>query len=203
LVGTDHPAEVRDRLTATGLAVLDRDQLKAADLAVMTRAFAVPVKVMVAVGFAVGSLMIALTAYSTAGERRREFGIVRALGATRVHLYHLAVAQTSMLAVAGLVVGVVLFLIGRELIGRVRPQFTIVVAPTVVVRWWGRRQSWAWWPRSCRRGGSPASIRPRRTGEVERCRRVCRWRAATCSRTAAVPAWRSPAWPLPWCWCSC
>lgn len=134
LVGTDRPAQVRARLTATGLAVLDRDELKANDLATIARPFSVPLRVMVAVAFAVGSLVIALTAYSAVVERRREYGIVKALGAGRGRLYRVAITQTLILAVTGLAAGGVFFLAGRGLIGWARPQFAIVLTPTVVAR---------------------------------------------------------------------
>jgi putative ABC transport system permease protein len=43
-------------------------------------------------------MMIALTAYTAILERRREYGIVKAMGATRRRLVGLAVAQTLTLA---------------------------------------------------------------------------------------------------------
>jgi putative ABC transport system permease protein len=134
LVGTDHPTEVRARLAATGLAVLNRDELKANDLAVMSRPFAVPLRVMVGVAFAIGSLVIALTAYSAIVEHRRDYGIYKALGAARGDLYRLALTQTIILASLGLVAGALLFLGGRGLISTVRPQFAIVLTPTIVGR---------------------------------------------------------------------
>jgi putative ABC transport system permease protein len=134
LVGTDQPNQVRARLASTGLAVLDRDQLKRNDLAVIARPFSLPLRVMVAVSFAVGSLIIALTAYSAIMERRREYGIVKALGATHARLYRLAITQTLTLAVIGLVTGGVFFLVGRAVISALRPQFLIVLTPMVVAQ---------------------------------------------------------------------
>lgn len=134
LVGTDHPDQVRARLAATGVAVLDRDELKAADLAVIARPFSVPLRVMVGVAFIVGCLVIALTAYSTVVEHRREYGILKAIGADRRRLYRLAVTQTLGLAAIGLVTGAVFFLAGRGLIIWMRPQFAVVLTATVVIR---------------------------------------------------------------------
>jgi putative ABC transport system permease protein len=134
LVGTDHPDQVRARLAATGLAVLDRNELRTNDVAVMTRALSTPIRLMVVVAFAVGSLVIALSAYSAIIDRRREYGIVKALGASRARLYRLALTQTLILALIGLAAGAVLFTAGRELITTVRPQFTIVLTFTIVAR---------------------------------------------------------------------
>lgn len=134
LVGTDYPDEVRARLASSGVAVLNRDELKANDLAVIARPFSVPLRVMVGVAFIVGSLVIALTAYSTIVEHRREYGILKAIGADRRRLYRLAITQTVSLAAIGLVTGALFFLAGRGLILWLRPQFAVVLTPTVVIR---------------------------------------------------------------------
>jgi putative ABC transport system permease protein len=134
LVGTDHPDQVRTRLATTGLAVLDRNELRTNDLAVMTRAFSTPIRLMVAVAFGVGSLVIALSAYSAIIDRRREYGIVKALGASRARLYRLALSQTLILALIGLAAGAMMFFGVRELITVLRPQFTIVLTVTIVAR---------------------------------------------------------------------
>jgi putative ABC transport system permease protein len=128
LVGTDDPAAVRGRLAASGLAVLDRDQLARNDLSLMARAYSVPLRVMRAVAFTVGSLVIALTVYTAIMERRREYGIVKAMGARGRHLLTLAVQQTLIIAAIGLVSGGLLFLAGRAYITAVRPQFVILAS---------------------------------------------------------------------------
>lgn len=127
LVGTAEPDAVRARLGSTGLAVLDRDQLASNDLALMTRAWGVPMRVMVAVAFVIGSLVIALSAHTAVAERRREYGIIKAIGARGRYLLVLALRQTMMIAASGLVAGGVLFLAGRAVIVWARPQFVVVV----------------------------------------------------------------------------
>jgi putative ABC transport system permease protein len=126
LVGTNDPTSVRERLEATGLSVLDRDQLARADLNLMARAYRVPLAVMRVVAFVIGSIVIALTAYTAIADRRREYGIVKAMGAGAARLIALAVEQTLLIAAAGLVAGGLLFMIGRAVIGWARPQFVIL-----------------------------------------------------------------------------
>ena len=128
LVGTHDPAAVRQRLAATGLSVLDRDQLARADLNLMARAYRVPLAVMRGVAFAIGSIVIALTAYTAIADRRREYGIVKAMGARAGRLVGLAVEQTLLIASVGLVAGGVLFVAGRAVIGWARPQFVILAS---------------------------------------------------------------------------
>lgn len=135
LVGTDRPEKVRARLLeSTGLAVLDRDELRTNDTAVMTRAFGTPLKVMVAVAFGAGSLVIALTAYAAIVERRREYGIVKAMGASGSWLTRLAITQSLALGVLGMGAGWLLFLGGRAIIVELRPQFSVVATPGGIAR---------------------------------------------------------------------
>jgi putative ABC transport system permease protein len=134
LVGTGSPDAVRERLERAGVAVLDTDELARNDLALLTRAYEVPLAVMRGVAFAAGALVIALTAYTAIAERRREYGIVKAIGARRRHLISLAVRQTMMVATVGLVAGGLFFLAGRVIIASTRPQFVILATPGSIGR---------------------------------------------------------------------
>lgn len=134
LIGTARPAAVRAELAATGLAVLDRDELARQDLAVMTRAYKVPMSVMRAVAFVIGILVVALSVYTAMMDRRREYGILKAMGANRRHLLSMALRQTVIVAGAGLVAGGLLFMAGRALIMNLRPQFTVVLTVDATAR---------------------------------------------------------------------
>ena len=134
LVGASNPDAVAERLRAGGLNVLSRDEVAANNLEVATGIFGSPIRLMVGIGLAAGTLIIALTAYTAVIERRREYGIVKALGATRSRLIGVAVAQTITLAGLGLAAGWVFFLAGRALIGAARPQFTVLLTSGAVGR---------------------------------------------------------------------
>ncbi len=134
LVGTDRPDAVRARLDAAGYSVLDRDELATNDLALVARAYGVPLRVMIGVAFAIGSLVIALASYTAIAERSREYGIVKAIGAGGRYLLLLALQQTLMIATVGLAAGGLLFLAGRALITSVRPQFVVVATSGGVAR---------------------------------------------------------------------
>ena len=95
LVGTEEPAEVRRRLEAAGLTVLDRGELRQAGLTLATRVYGAPLRLMVLVAFITGTLVIAFTAYTAVAERTREYGIVKAMGASRRRITGLAAAQTA------------------------------------------------------------------------------------------------------------
>jgi putative ABC transport system permease protein len=126
LVGTADPAAVRYRLEAAGLTVLDRDTLARNDLGLVARAYKVPLTVMRGVAFAIGSLVIALTTYSAIAERSREYGIVKAIGASGRDLFRIALQQSTIISLGGMVAGGLLYLVGRAVIVTARPQFAIV-----------------------------------------------------------------------------
>jgi putative ABC transport system permease protein len=134
LVGTKHPIAVQQRLRAAGLNVLSRAELAKNDVRFATGVFGSPLKLMVGIGLAAGTMIIALTAYTTIIERRREYGIVTAMGGTRRRLIELALFQTLTLAALGLIAGWLLFLVGRELIVSSRPQFSVVLTSGALVR---------------------------------------------------------------------
>jgi putative ABC transport system permease protein len=134
LVGTAQPGAVTRRLEAQGLTVLDHAQLRAASLQLMTHVFGTPMQLMVLVGEIAGTLVIALIAYTAVTERRREYGIVKAIGATGRRLVTLAVAQTFAIAAVGGVAGAGLFAVGRSIIAWYRPQFLLVVNAGTVLR---------------------------------------------------------------------
>lgn len=134
LVGTDQPTGVAASLQSQGLTVRTREQLRQADLALMTKVFGSPMKLMVGIAMLAGTLVIALTAYGAVVEHRREFGVVKALGATSSRLSRLALAQSLAVAAAGVVSGMGLFTLGRELIGVWRPQFLILLTGQTVTR---------------------------------------------------------------------
>jgi putative ABC transport system permease protein len=134
LVGTAQPAAVRARLQREGLNVLASDRVAANNLRFATGIFGSPVRLMVGIGLAAGTMIIALTAYTAIIERRREYGIVKAMGGTPRYLVALALGQTLALAALGLVAGWAFFLAGRLLITSARPQFTVLTTGGAVGR---------------------------------------------------------------------
>ena len=134
LVGTSDTAAVRARLSDAGFNALTADQIAASSEELAAGLFGGPFRLMVIVAFAAGTLIVALTAYTAIAERRREYGIIKALGARGPRLVGIAVGQTLMLALLGLLVGGLLFLGGRELIVTARPQFAVVLTVATLAR---------------------------------------------------------------------
>ena len=134
LVGTAQPTAVRTRLEASGLTVLDTPTLRRTAVQLNTKVFGSPLRLMVAIAFAAGVLIVALTVYAQVAERRREYGICKALGASSRRLAALAVAQTLVMAALGLAAGGLLLAAGRTLLAWARPQFEVVITPGLLVQ---------------------------------------------------------------------
>jgi putative ABC transport system permease protein len=134
LVGTDQPTMVRARLAASGLTVLATPQLRRTAVKLNTKVFGAPLRLMVAIAFAAGVLIVALTVYAQVAERRREYGIVKALGASSRRLVALAVTHTLVMAALGLVAGGLLLAAGRALLAWARPQFEVVITPGLLAQ---------------------------------------------------------------------
>jgi putative ABC transport system permease protein len=131
LVGTSQPTAVQSRLAASGLTVLTTPELRRTAVELNTRVFGSPLRLMVAIAFAAGVLIVALTVYAQVAERRREYGIVKALGASGRRLAALVLVQTLVLSGLGLAAGGLLLAAGRTLLGWARPQFEVVITPAL------------------------------------------------------------------------
>lgn len=134
LVGTSEPRAVKQRLEAAGLEVFDRETLEGNDRRLFTGIFSAPLDLMVAVAFVAGTLVVALTVYTSVTERRREYGIVKALGAGGRSLIALVIRQTLLLGLTGLAVGALLYLGAEWLLGRIRPQFPVSLTTASALR---------------------------------------------------------------------
>jgi putative ABC transport system permease protein len=134
LVGTQTPAATAQRLRAAGLTVFTSHELGANDRQLMTGIFGAPLNLMVGVAFVAGTLIVAMTVYASVLQRRREYGVIKAIGGTRRRIVEIVVRQALVLSFAGLVVGGALFIVGRALLHSARPQFSVVLTTGTFVR---------------------------------------------------------------------
>lgn len=127
LVGTDNPDAVMGRLNAAGLNAVPQSVIAQNDLALKSAAYTTGMRAMLLVSFGIGCIVVALTTYTGIVDRRRDYGIIKALGATRPRLLRIVVGQSCVLSCAGLVVGMILYLGGKALLDIVRPEFAITI----------------------------------------------------------------------------
>jgi putative ABC transport system permease protein len=127
LVGSDSPGRTAEALRAAGWTVRTPHQLREASLSQATQVYGVPVRLMVAVAFVAGTLVVALVSYARVAEQQRDLGVLRALGATAGRIRWVVAGQTLVLTCLGVGVAVVLLLVTRELLGWWRPSFPVLI----------------------------------------------------------------------------
>lgn len=133
--GPGSPARLAARLRAQlpGRAVLTRAQVAANDRELMTSSFNALLLVMVSVGLGVGAFVIGLSVYGFVTERRREFGMLKAIGGSSGRLYRLVGTQALAIAVAGVIAGLALQRLAAATMTAVDPKFLFVFRPAHVV----------------------------------------------------------------------
>lgn len=121
---------VRDHLsTLPGTHVLLKSELIANDVALLTRTFSAPLRLMVTIALLVGVLVVGLIIYTATAERQREYGVLKAIGARNRRLYRVVTTQAMLVAMVGSMLGIGLALGGAQLIMALRPQFLVVIEP--------------------------------------------------------------------------
>ncbi len=128
-------AALRDRLSnLSGVEAVLKPEVMANDLNLFTRFFSAPLQLMTAIAFLVGALVVGLVIYTATIERRREYGVLKAIGARNGTLYQVVTTQALIAAGLGSALGVGLTFVAAELIMRLRPQFLITIETDMVVR---------------------------------------------------------------------
>lgn len=134
VVKTASPRVVAERLRAQGLAVRTPAQLRRGALGLATQIYGTPVRLMVGVAFAAGTLIVALVAHTRVSEQRRALGVLKALGATRWRIRVVAVTETLALTAGGVVAAVPLMLAADWLLEWWRPAFPVVLTGATLAR---------------------------------------------------------------------
>lgn len=116
-----------------GTNSLSKRQLIANDEALMGKLFNAPILLMVTIAFFVGTLAVGLVIYTATVEQRREYGVLKAIGAENWTLYLVVATQALVTTLIGAVLGVLLAAGAGQLIMALRPQFLVVVEPATVV----------------------------------------------------------------------
>lgn len=119
-------AQAIDEIKASvpGVKAFTRAQFAENNRALVSEAFLPIILVLVLIGFAVGTVVIALTIYTATMEKSREYGVLKAIGATNRNLYGIVLEQSLISSVLGYVVGVFLSFIVIGIAGQLVPVFT-------------------------------------------------------------------------------
>ena len=127
-------AEARLHRRLRQMDVLPTAVVKQNDVSLIAEVFAVPLRLMVAIAFAVGVAILSMVIYSATVERAREYGVLKAVGAHNGHLYRLVTYQALASAVLGMLLGIGLAWIAAQWIMSAAPRFAIAIVPRDVLR---------------------------------------------------------------------
>jgi putative ABC transport system permease protein len=115
----------------SGVNAITKREMAANDLKLFARVFSAPLKLMVAIAFLVGTMIVGLVIYTITVERQREYGVIKAIGAANRVLYRVVLIQALAASSAGSITGVLLAYGVSRWIMAARPQFLIVIHPSV------------------------------------------------------------------------
>lgn len=127
-------ADLRARLGALpGVTALAKGEVAQNDVNVFSRVIGPPVRLMTGIAFLVGTLVVGLVLYSATVERRREYGVLKAIGSRARTLYALTLTQALIVTIAGASLGLALAVLEAQLVMQLRPQFLVTFEPRTVV----------------------------------------------------------------------
>ena len=122
------PEIIRDRISRlSGVEAMLKSEVQANDSRLLARFFSAPVRLMTAIAFLVGVLVVGLVIYTATVERQREYGVLKALGARNRLLYKVVLAQAALAALVGTGLGILLARAASAAIMAARPQFLVVM----------------------------------------------------------------------------
>jgi putative ABC transport system permease protein len=128
------PAALRDRLAGVpGTSALLKEEVIGHDIEIFTAGFRSPIRLMAIIALLVGTLVVGLLIYAGTVERRREYGVLKAVGIRNRRLYRVIAWQALATAAAGVLVGLVLAGVAARLIMALRPEFLIAVTPGAAI----------------------------------------------------------------------
>jgi putative ABC transport system permease protein len=124
-------ARLRRRLR--DVEILTAAAVKQNDLDLLVQVFAVPMQMMVTIAFAVGTAILGMVIYTATTERVREYGVLKAVGASNQHLYWLVSQQGLVTALLGVLIGIGLAWLAAQWIMTAYPKFLVIFQPYSVV----------------------------------------------------------------------
>ncbi|HEX9925491.1 MAG TPA: ABC transporter permease [Anaerolineae bacterium] len=121
--------EARLRRRLREVEILPVAVVKQNDVALLVKVFATPLRLMVAIAFAVGTAILGMIIYTATVERMREYGVLKAVGAKNRHLYWLVTQQGLVTALLGVSLGIGLAWLAGQGVMRAFPKFLVILEP--------------------------------------------------------------------------
>ena len=112
-----------------GVNAVTKEEMAANDVALFSKVFSIPLKLMIGIAFLIGTLVVGMVIYTATVERQTEYGVLKAIGASNLTLYRVVVTQAMTSALIGSFIGIILAFGLSRLITAIRPQFLIQINP--------------------------------------------------------------------------
>lgn len=127
---TDLSTVIQDIRTAVPEAnVMTQNAFAESDQEMIRQMGADIIQIMTIVASIIGLLVIGITIYTTVLEHSREYGVLKAIGASYSQLLRVVFAQSFIIASAGFIVGIGLAYITASIVGRISPDILILIKP--------------------------------------------------------------------------
>jgi putative ABC transport system permease protein len=110
-----------------GVRAMSRSEFADANRGEISGLFVPIVRVLLVVAFLVGSAVVGVTIYAATVERTREYGVIKALGASRRDLVRIVLTQSVVIGVAGFLVGVPLAAAVNRIASQIVPRFITLI----------------------------------------------------------------------------
>ncbi len=131
-----NPTALRDTLEEAlpETTVQTRSQFADEEAAVVADMSADVMRIMAIIGFAIALAVVCLTLFTATLARLREYGIIKALGASTSRLAGVVIAQAAWTIAIGLATSVALALVVGRVVEAVSPTITIAIEPASILR---------------------------------------------------------------------
>jgi putative ABC transport system permease protein len=109
------------------LGVLTRAELSRNDRHLLGSLFISPINVMSSAGFLVGLAIVGLTMYTTTAERLRDFGVLKAIGASNAFLFRTVATEAAVFGAVGYATGFIGAQFAGPIVGGLVPDIGVTV----------------------------------------------------------------------------
>ena len=92
------------------------------------------IDVVIGISVVIGFIVIFQAMYTAVLERTREIGILKAMGASKFYIVNVVLRETVLLALGGIIVGVVFSLLARAVLAQKLPLLQVIVEGDWIVR---------------------------------------------------------------------
>lgn len=116
------------------LEALTPEEVSLADRRVVAAIMDLPIIILLVIAVVIGAAVMGLTAYTSVSDRLREYGVLKAVGASQLKLVQIVVQETLYQAALAFLLAVGVSFAAAWLIMNIYPQFNVLIEPKVILQ---------------------------------------------------------------------